>query len=814
MKHGAVSVSDAFGAYNKEAAKAVKANKEYEAASKKIAAGSTVAASEVENLASYLGNLDPGTMLQNWDQVGPMISGALAEGEAAFDRLNEAAFITITGTSVADFSALTSGLISVQNLAAETVQALIATGQWTTETITLPQEGAQWDPVSGTWNKTTLNTNQTVLKYAGGNPLKGGGGGKSSGGGGGGGKGGGGGGGGKKSTSVSKDIQKLLDTMNERTEADDHRRKMAQLAQQYHDVRGELQGVIKYMQIEKKIVQENSAQLEVYLKVLETQIAAKEASMAKYKESSKKYKQAKADLEALQEQHDKYSETLLQNRIDMEKLDQSMQEQRNTIREMEIDLRKLIHDAILDREALNKRMLQGTIDIENEIIDILKQRYEKERDSLTELAEAKRDALNEELSLLDEQLNARKKLNEEEDRAKKLAELEAQLARVSADPTRKKEALDLQEQISELREEIAWDLAEDDVEAQKKSIESQIESIDDYIEYVEDYYEELLSNPRKLMDEMQELLTMTDAEIMAWLIENHEDYEKSTNATRENMRIGWQEMLDDMRGRTQTYWDEVDEIISRGDDAIIEFLKQHTADYQEAGALQAQAYVEEWKKKLEDLAKAHTDIMGDITGEFDETSTEDEDTGSTGASSGKKKKRFKATVPYVGPGYDSKDLKGYKSEEAALKAAQDWVEQACKVVSGSDSSAVMQWAEELKKKITVKAYAQGGLAYNTGLAWLDGTTTHPERILSPYQTELFEDLLKSLHEIRTLRVPSTAIIPQIPEGRQSSFNIENITVQVQKLESDADYEEIAEKVGEQIMEKAMRGMSVGGLRIG
>ena len=238
LKHGAISVSDAFGTYNKEAAKAVKANNEYIAASKKIAVGTTVATSEIENLASYLGNLDPAALLQNWDQVGPMISGALAEGEAAFDRLNEAAFIVITGTSVADFSALTSGLISVQNLAAETVQALIATGQWTTETITLPQEGAQWDPISGTWTRTMLNTNQTVLKYAGSNPLKGGGGGKSSGGGGGG--KGGGGGGGSKSTSVSKDIQKLLNSMSEQTEIDDHRRKMAQLAQQYHEVRGEL----------------------------------------------------------------------------------------------------------------------------------------------------------------------------------------------------------------------------------------------------------------------------------------------------------------------------------------------------------------------------------------------------------------------------------------------------------------------------------------------------------------------------------------------------------------------------------------------
>ena len=58
------------------------------------------------------------------------------------------------------------------------------------------------------------------------------------------------------------------------------------------------------------------------------------------------------------------------------------------------------------------------------------------------------------------------------------------------------------------------------------------------------------------------------------------------------------------------------------------------------------------------------------------------------------------------------------------------------------------------------------------------------------------------------------MIPQVPEAQQPSYTIENITVQVQKLETDADYEEIAEKVGEQIMEKAMRGMSVGGLRIG
>lgn len=157
-----------------------------------------------------------------------------------------------------------------------------------------------------------------------------------------------------------------------------------------------------------------------------------------------------------------------------------------------------------------------------------------------------------------------------------MAEKEAQLARISADPTRKKEELALREEIARIREEIAWELAEEEVNAQKKAIESQIDSIDDYMEYVETYYEELFANPRKLIEEMQELLTLTDEEILNWLEQNHEDYQKATDASREQMRLGWQEMLDDMRGHTETYWDEVEDIIAKGNDAIIAFLMENS----------------------------------------------------------------------------------------------------------------------------------------------------------------------------------------------------------------------------------------------
>lgn len=444
---------------------------------------------------------------------------------------------------------------------------------------------------------------------------------------------------------------------------------------------------------------------------------------------------------------------------------------------------------------------------------MLTRRYEEERDQLLELAEVKREALNNELTLLDEQLEARKRLNEEEDRAALLAEKEAQLARIAADPTRKKEELALREEIAELREEIAWDLAEKEVDAQKEAIEAQISSIDDYIEYVKGYYEELLANPRKLMEEMQNLLTSTDADIIAWLEKNHQDYQTATDATRQEMSQGWQDMLDQMRGHTQTYWDEVESIIAQGDDAIIQFLMDNSADYKEAGRLQAAAYVDEWKKQLEDLRNAYKQVAGDIT-TYDYTPTTSATTSDSSSSSSSKKttkrfvtsgtgyaeaaKRTATSITYSGAAYikDPKSNYWYKKADARL----------------IDGGRTYYWKTGTTRY--VKKYLEGGLATGTGFAWVDGSTSRPERILSPYQTELFEDLLKTLHSIRTIQMPAAVVRPHLPDQQQPSYHIDSITVQVQKLESEQDYEEMAERVGEHIMNKVSRGMTVGGIRLG
>ena len=467
-------------------------------------------------------------------------------------------------------------------------------------------------------------------------------------------------------------------------------------------------------------------------------------------------------------------------------------------------------------------MLEGRIDLENELLDVLARRYEKERDELLEVAGLKRETLSEELELLDEQLEARRKLNEEEDRAGKLEELEEQLERISADPTRKKEELALREEIAELRRgdrmgpgRIGSGRAEE-VHRIADRVRGRLHGV----------CGKLLrgtalqppqadrGDPGPADQNGQRDPGMAGTEPRG-LPDRHGRH-------REEMRLGWQEMLDDMRGNTQTYWDEVEQIIAQGDEAIIEFLKANSADYKEAGKLQAEAYVDEWTKKLEDLKNAYKKVSDEIKSYSYTPTSSSKSSGSGGGSSSgsrssgsssKSTPRFVASGTGYAEAYRGKITSVSYNGETYIKGHNSnyWYKQSD--AQRIDGGRTYYWKTGTTKY--VKKYLEGGLADAAGLAWLDGTKQRPERILSPYQTELFEDMVRSLHAIRTLRAPASVVTPALPEARQAQgVNIENITVQVQRLESEQDYEEMAERVGEEIMEKITRGMAVGGVRIG
>lgn len=616
--------------------------------------------------------------------------------------------------------------------------------------------------------------------------------------------GGGGGGGGKEKNSDStkktiSEIQKMTDMMKQIQELFEFHQSMLQQIQSIYENKGELTNLIHVYEEEYNAIQENNKVLEENVKRLEALIPSQQRLVAGLATTDERYEEASKDLERLQSSHQEYTKQLLENVEALDELQNKMRDQKRAIRELEIDLENTILQAIEDRESRIQDLLDGRIAAEEMVMETIISLYERERDSILKTAEARQTALQNELDLLDETLNKRKEAADQADKEAELAELEEKLSRISADPTRRAEQLKLQEQIAELRDELAWKAAEDEVEAQKQSIDQQITSLEDYVAYVEEYYEELFEHPKKLIAEMEEILAMTDEEIMAWMMENNEEYLNSTNAVQTDTRNGWQETLDQMRGTLRLHWDEVHAIMAQGDDAIIEFLKENSEDYRQASKLQAEAYVDEWKDKLKELVAAYKDTYQQIQA-YSYVPIRTSESSGRSSNSSKDSSGGGGGNGSNGGGGNTPPVKNNTSSNIVSS-------------SGAFSHVTNVSSSHSSSPVRMYKYASGGLASHTGFAWLDGDVNQPERVLSPYQTELFEDLIQSLHSIR-VSTPSTSYSsPDMSTNTEGNVVLEgDIVVNVESLSSDEDYEEMANRVMETIADGLSRGTVVGGLR--
>lgn len=369
----------------------------------------------------------------------------------------------------------------------------------------------------------------------------------------------------------------------------------------------------------------------------------------------------------------------------------------------------------------------------------------------------------------------------------------------------------------DLRDEISWDLAEDEVNSQKDTIDQQITSLEDYMEYMENYYEDLLSNPRNFIEEVNSILSMTQEDIIEWLKANDEDYFNSLDSTRTQMESDWRETHDAMNGIIKTYWEEVENIVSQGDEAILQFLMEHRQDYQQAGKLQAEAYVDEWKEKLENLKKAYLDIQEEVNEHpFLDTAptTSEESTGSGGGGGGGGSSKKK----YYIVGLDGTRLSsGYTSESDAKKKRDSEVSYWRNSYMGVHGNPQLQQeymnTYNMWNASRIQQFARGGLANFTGPAWLDGTPGSPERVLSPFQTKLFESMVDALQTMATVKAPAFMMSPAVSQTAGNSGNtFGDIIVNVESLSKDEDYEEVARRVGDAMLRMMNKGNAIGGMR--
>ena len=291
---------------------------------------------------------------------------------------------------------------------------------------------------------------------------------------------------------------------------------------------------------------------------------------------------------------------------------------------------------------------------------------------------------------------------------------------------------------------------------------------------------------------MREIITGTQEEIIDWLKENDEEYKNSTENTQLSMVESWTQTYNDMKGILTLYWDEVEEIIEQGDEYIINFLKENSADYAAAGKLQAEAYVDEWMEQLENLKKAYEEVETVAAASY-ETIAESTASSSSSSDGGSSSSAGGSVLGNISTG--ASIISGLKSGISSI----------AKSTSKNTSSASSKW--------TAMKYASGGEASSTGLAWLDGSLQEPERVLSPYQTKLFDSMVEALQSIDKIAVPGMQNYGNVQSTGGNPISVGDIIVNVDNLDTDDDYEELAQKVSEVLMDHIGQTAVVGGLRI-
>lgn len=764
----------------------------------------------------------------------------------AFRRLQEAAFVNIVGTSSVDFSNVLNGLATVEAVGSEAADALVRMGLFHIEYVQLPQ----MFPVVVSPGMPPINVPytavQAVLKPNSNNPFAGVSRGGSSGGGGKGGGGGGGGGGGKskaktdETKDVSKEIQDKLDKLKKQFEAMDYRLEINRAWQDFYEARGELTKTLPYMEQEIDLLRERqklyaqngkdmraqAANMEEEIKDTEDLIAAYTTRRDKYKKNSKNWKewnnrikklkdnlaQLEVDYDAVNEAAQEYTLEEIKAKTEIEEVTEAIKEQRNAIRQLQIDMKQTISDYLNDIKDRDREVLDATISMQDEIMEVLRRQAEKEFELNQEKLENKKAALEEELSAIRENFEEARKLAEEDTTETQLEEKRRQLSSMMTDPDKAKERAQLEQEIAELQQQLAWDVAEEEIAAREESLQNEIDSIDQEMESAQEAYDKLSEYSQEMIDQMNKIMAQSSEKVVEWLQQNSEDYAHATTEAQQQMTQDWQETMNTVNDIIETNWDEVEKLMSQGMDAVIEVLKD-TTGFREVGRLQGQAMVDEFKDQWNEMVNAQKQPeQSELPDQSLGAKPEEVEEESGFKPNGKLEPGDEATIKsasggeYLYTSYGNAKKKKTSGRNGFALADSD----ATVVKLSSDKNYVQVSGEFYDPKTYVKkdmlgwlhkkflkGYALGGIADFTGPAWLDGSPAKPERILSAAQTEAFDRLVFTLDKM--WRAP--VMDYELPADNGWNFEPGSVVIQVNGADGELDYEEIGEEVMKAIYEK-------------
>lgn len=413
--------------------------------------------------------------------------------------------------------------------------------------------------------------------------------------------GGGGGGGGKSKA------DKLITQRQHVDKIYEHQIKMVQADQQYYQTTGDLTAYGTMVEKEIQLQENRKPAIKQNIKLLMDQLKQTKKNSDDWYKLRDKVMQYEQQLEQLDKTIVQNTKKLAQNRV-------AIMDTKATLQEAIKTTQQQIRDTA-------KQRLSATVDMSNTILDIVKNRYEQEWQMVQKDIQKKKEALQDEKSLIDERVNARKDAQDQMQKYNKLAQYQRQLTLIQTDPTRNKDIRELQNNISELRKQLGWDITEKQTQAQKNTIDSIINSLDQYVEQGSEDLQHLLQNANNFSDQVNGVLQMNHSQLIAWMQENNKQYINSLKDACKQMVDTFTESYATIRGLTmfqgklyntsdeseggqrQQYWNAVNEKLGTRD-KYLEY-KKGTTQYQNASDEQRQRLLYDWGEQYDTYAKAY-----------------------------------------------------------------------------------------------------------------------------------------------------------------------------------------------------------------
>lgn len=439
--------------------------------------------------------------------------------------------------------------------------------------------------------------------------------------------------------------------------------------------------------------------------------------------------------------YDKYKSMPADMKEDIDNLVEAFQKQRDALRDTENDMSKYAQEVKKVREEL----VQMQIEIENELVDAIKNREKI-------LHDARVKALDDEIDMIEKAVEARKKAQEDDNSNKELYKAQEALRRATLDSSGKNNAqlLQLQQDLEDKQLEIAEKRFEDDMDDRKQWLQ-------DTKDAETETYEYRLEKMTWYWEQVQAIQEAGTEAMMETLIHWNIEYAQTSEYQQGEMERKWKETMGAMKAAT----DMGAELGKMTSDIV------SVTQTVEAMDIKIQALPGSWQKATEaanSYARAASAAWsaGNYYNNLKNTKEDPKP---------KDDKKDKVTKPNaskevwgpsdVGRRYIIGDIhaKTYEEKRGQLTEFKGYTNrgsQLPKTVTIKDKKK-FNGKEYVKVRNTVGkdvwmlpsnlvgcAYASGGYVDYTGPAWVDGNKTHPEAFLSAYQTEQIGALAKSL----------------------------------------------------------------------